>query len=362
MSTELVKVQESVSAMEKIETGLAQMRDRFVGRIYDVSTAPGMALAKADRAEVRESRFEVERARKAGKAPLLALGKWADQTAARITAEILKIETPIDAVVKAEEDRIEAEKQARIEAEIARVAEIQRRLDGIRNWPVNAANQPSMLVGQMLAQADAYVIEREVFEEFSDTASEVLVASRAALAGLLSERKAHEAAQEQLKRDQEDLARLRAEQAARDRLAREAQAKADAEAKVERDRLEAIAKTERDAEAARQAEVNRVAREAIEREAAENRRIAAERRTELDRQETAARQEREAETRRQAAAAAELAAREEALRISQLPKAKKPKHNPGSEALIDVIAKHYGVEASTAGRWMREIDWEAIAA
>lgn len=67
----------------------------------------------------REPRYEVERIRKAAKAPILAIGKRLDADAARITAELEKIEAPIDAQIKAEE----REAKARRDAEAAEAAE-----------------------------------------------------------------------------------------------------------------------------------------------------------------------------------------------------------------------------------------------
>lgn len=276
--------------------------------------------------------------------------------AVKYSKAVIAIEKELVGLIEPEEARLakirddwdaikEREKQARIDAELARVAEIQRRIDGIRAWPVHASSQPSMLVGQMLAQAAGYVIEREVFAEFSDTASEVLLVSRAALAGILAQRKAHEAEQEQLKRDQEELAKLRAEAADRDRIARDTQAKADAEAKVEWDRLEAIAKTERDAEAQRLAD-----------ERAENARIARERQADLDRQAEEQRTANAAEQARIAADRADLERQQEAIRKASEPKPK-PRKAPTGAELVEVVSKHYGVTTKVALQWLLKIDW-----
>ncbi len=361
MSTELVKVQESVSAMEKIETGLAQLRDRFVGRTYDVSTAPGMTLAKADRAEVRELRFEVERARKAGKAPLLALGKWADQTAARITAEILKIETPIDALVQAEEARKEAEKQARIDAELARVAGIQQRLAELRGAVTVAAGAKAEIVLLHIADIEAIIITAEVFQEFTPQAAEAKLATLARLRELHAAAIAREAEQARIIAERAELAELRAKQEERDRLAKEAQAKADADAKAERDRLEEIAKAQRIAEAREHAEEIRLQREALEAEAAENRRIEAERRAQMDRQAEDARQTQAIEAGRLAAERAQFEADVEAIREANESKAKGRRgklQNPGREAIVEVLANQYSVDKAVVRRWLKEIDWE----
>ena len=196
-------------------------------------------------------------------------GKKARSDSREYCDTVLTIENELIALIEPEETRlttirdawdaeIKAEKERKIQAEIARVAEIQRRIDGIRNWPINAANQPSMLVGQMLSQAQAYRIEPEVFEEHAEAATAVLAASTAALAGILQQRKDAEAEQDRIKAEREELAKLRAEQAERDRLAAEARAKQEAEDKAKRD-----------AEVAATAEANRKERERIAKEEAE---------------------------------------------------------------------------------------------
>jgi hypothetical protein len=137
--------------------------------------------------------------------------------------------------------------------------------------------------------------------------------------------------------EREELAKLRAEAADRERIARETQAKADADAKAERDRQEAIAKAERDAETKRQAEANKLERERIAKEEAEaktirdaetkrladeraeNARIARERQAELDAQAEAQRQANAAEAARLAEQQAEIDRQQEELRKAQEP-------------------------------------------
>jgi colicin import membrane protein len=312
---DLIQVQNSVSAMEKIETGLAQMRDRFVGRVYDVATAPGMTLAKADRAEVREVRFEVERARKAGKAPLLALGKWADQTAARITAEILKIETPIDAVVKAEEDRIAAEKQARIDAEILRVQTIQKRISDIRDAPLSCAAANQAVILERIADIEGRIIDSS-FAEFEQEAYKTKAATVASLRGLHAAAVARELEDERIAAERVELEKLRAAQAERDR--------AD---KAKRDEEERIAAETRRAEAARVAGEQRAQREAFEKEQRE------------------ARERQAAEDRRIAEDRQKL---EDERKRLQPPPARKRVHNPGSEAICEAVAHFFSVDKTLA--------------
>lgn len=410
MSTELDEVTMAVAAINKVESGLAALRETYGGVIFEVTTSAGMEVARAARRAIREPRFEVERIRKAAKAPILALGKKLDAEAARITRELTLIEAPIDEVITAEEAR----KEQRIAAELARTEEIQRRLDWMRDRPVKAAGKSSAEVLQMIDTLDGYLVDETVFEERLDDAKAVLDVSRAALRGLHVAALDAEAKEVQLALDRQEFARLKAEEAERQKIAREAQAKADADAQVKRD---AEAKIQADARAAQDAidkanrERNEMAMQEIQaihhqliiadtgrapyckggdlqtldwlipqteewpiteekfgvlRAAAQKtkesvlaslrqkrvdmvQRIEDEKAAEFDRQHLADQR-------------AALAVEQEALRVSKLPPARKPKHSPGAEAIVDAVSSHFGVDGAVARRWLREVDWETVAA
>src|SRR5687767_14031395 len=131
-NTELAVVETAIANMDKVSVGIAELAKRFKGVVYDVTTQKGMTDAKAARAEIREPRYMVETIRKEAKAPILALGKKLDSEAARITAELLKLEEPIDAQVKAEETRKEREREAAIRAEQERMAKLNERIAELR--------------------------------------------------------------------------------------------------------------------------------------------------------------------------------------------------------------------------------------
>jgi hypothetical protein len=356
-NNEMELIGTALQNFDRVAAGLALLEKNFKGVLYEVDTAMGMAHAKAARQSIRAPRYELEKIRKDAKAPLLALGKRLDSEATRITNALLVLENPIHEQIKNEEDRLEREKQERAQAEALRVAQIRARIDVIRAAPSAVAAKGSAAIQAILADYESKTID-ESYAEFREEAATALTTTLLALRSLHDQAKEREAEAERIKAERLELAKLRAEQEARDRLAREAQAKADAEAKAERD-----------AEAAAQAEANRLARAAIEREAAENRRIAAERQAEFDRQESIARQAREAQAKRQATAAAELAAREEALRKANDPKPRalggrgvKGPQNPGRDAITQVLADHYSVDVGMIRRWLKEIDWESEAA
>lgn len=103
------------------EAGLATLKADLSGKTYDLTTTKGNDAARGDRLRCVTLRTSLEKRRKEFKAPALAYGKLIDTEAARITAEIEALESPIDAQIKADEQRraaIKAE-QERIEREAA---------------------------------------------------------------------------------------------------------------------------------------------------------------------------------------------------------------------------------------------------
>lgn len=272
---------------------LAELRSRYAAA-FDVATAKGMALAKEARAEVRGYRTALETLRKEIKAPALERCRLIDDEAKRITAELLKIEEPIDQQIKAEEQRREAEKAAKARAETTRIAAIAARISGIRNRVSAVANQPAAAIRAEWTQVQALELAPADFEEFMPDAITALDETRAALATVLLERVAYEeeqarlqaereAEEARLKAEREELARLREAEAARQaeqaRIAAAARQVEDARLKAERERQEAELRiqretqqrTEREARQAREAEEARIRqeRETMDRQRAE---------------------------------------------------------------------------------------------
>lgn len=206
---------------------LTELRARHGGP-FDVSTSKGMTAAKEARAEVKGYRVALERLRVELKAPALERTRLIDAEAKRITAELLAIEEPIDAAIKAEEKRKEEEKAAKARQEAARVAAIAARISGIRNRVGTVANQPAATIRATLEQVHNLDLVPRDFEEFLPDALQALDETRAALATLLLERVAYEeeqarlqaereAEQERLRAEREELERLRAERAEMER-------------------------------------------------------------------------------------------------------------------------------------------------
>lgn len=338
--TDLAKVETALAEFEKIEAGLAALNQKYTGVVFDVKTTAGMKDAIAARAEIREPRYATEHARKAGKAPVIAIGKNIEEKAAWITAELLKIEDPIDAQIKAEETRKEAEKAARELAERERRERILARIQEIKDagdkFTVRAG---SAVLALHLEEARATEID-DTFAEFKPDAEAAKVRAVAKLTDLHSSALELEEAQRAARAQAEELARLKAEEDARQKeaVAREAEAirKQAAEEKAAREKIaaeeqaaneriaaqqraadEAMARAaaaERERLAAQEAEAKRIRNEEEKRLQVERDRITAEARALEDRQ-RAERAEVEARERaaREAKEAEEREAREMAL-------------------------------------------------
>lgn len=234
MSTELKKVSQAIARIDKVGAGIAALREQYAGTVYEVTSSVGMTAAKNARLAIREPRYEIEKIRREAKRPLLDLGKQLDAEAARISAELLAIEHPIDAQIKAQEDRIEAERQAAIAAEVQRVERLQERLAAIVREPARAREFTAEQIQAVIGSLERVSID-ESFEELREAAGQ---AKGAALHQL---RQMHGAAI-QAEQDAAELAQLRKErterairEAAAQRAARDEQAAREAREQVERD-------------------------------------------------------------------------------------------------------------------------------
>lgn len=347
MNNEMIEVNKAVAEFDRVAAGLADLETKYKDVVFDVSTSSGMAVAKSARAEIREPRYEVEKIRKSAKAPILALGKHLDSEAARITLALEAIENPIDSVIKAEEQRIAAEKaeKARIEAE--RVAGIQLLIANIRNIPqqfVNASAEDIQMTIDLTAATD---IALDQYAEFTGEAMQAKAQTISALADLLTNAQEREAEQLRMAAEREELNRLRAEQVERDRVAAEQRAQTEAAERAEREAYEKKVRAEQVAEqqAAReriaemerqQAEIDRQRRELEEQQRAtahaEADRIAAAAREKQEKAEAKAKAKREQEERK---------AREQFMQVG-----------PDPKEIISLVAEHYGVEESIAINWL----------
>jgi len=220
----------AIAEYNPIATALASV-EKYRGLVCDVTTAKGMADAKAAQREVGALRIALEKTRKKVKEEVVARGKLIDGEANRIFARIAEIEDPIKTQIEAEERRAEEARQAAIIAEQNRLAE-------------KEAARKRAEEERLAAERKKLDEERARFEAEQRAAREKVEAEERASSKRIEEAEAQAKAQRQAEED-----RLRAE---RERV--------DAERR----------KLEEDARAARLAEQ-------IKREAEENARANAER-------------------------------------------------------------------------------------
>jgi len=341
MSAELEQVTTAVAEFDRVAAGLAELKSRYVGLIYDFTKPGEMDRAKKDRLAVRAPRYEIETIRKGAKAPILALGKKLDSEAARITAEILSLEDPIHAQITNEEDRKEAERLAKIEAERKRQEDINNHIEYIRSLPLKGAGKTSAHARKILAEAEEIEIGDE-FAEFAEVARTALVSAIAALTGIVAEREAHEAEQERIKAEREELTRLRKEQAERDAVAERARQEELRAQREKQARLDAVAKTELDAEAAKQREEARL------------------RQVELDRIEKERNDAWDAQQAQLAKERAEIERQKEEMAAAQAPIVLETE-KPADADIITLVAGHWGVDDGQAVEWILAMDFSKLS-
>jgi hypothetical protein len=223
-NSEIVLIKTALADFDRVAMGLALLKENYGGMVFEVDSTMGMAHAKAARAALREPRYEVEKVRKAAKAPLIALGKKLDAEATRITNAIMDIEMPIQEQIQQEEERKEREKQLRAEAEAKRILMIQSKIDAIRAVPGDMVGFPAKLLSDEIEAISALLIDQS-YEEFQQIASDARGSVLGQLASMRDAAVRNEAEAEQIKKDRADLARMRAEmavqQASKDRRERE---------------------------------------------------------------------------------------------------------------------------------------------
>lgn len=316
MNTDIEIVTGALAEFDRVDSGLASLSATYASVVFDVATSKGMDAAKAARAAIREPRYQVEKVRKGAKAPLLAIGKKIDSEAARITARLLELEDPIDLQIKTEESRKEAERQAKIEAERLRVANIQERIAEIRGAVTAAANSPSALILEHRGDIERMTID-ESFAELQASAEAAKAETMAALDDLHAKALAREEESRRIVAERAELERLRREDAER-------QAAAEAERRREQAEIDAHNAAER----ARIAEEDRAARAAREAEAAAHREV-------------------------MAAEQARLAAERAEIERQRAPVPPPPMQPPTSDEIVAVLAAHYGVSLAVVRVWLR---------
>lgn len=235
------------------EAALADLRTRFKDVAWDLTTTKGDKEARSARLELVTLRTGLEAERKRIKAPALAHCALIDAEAKRITDEIKALESPIDALIKADEKRRADEKAERERIERERVDAIKQRMAAIRAVPMEMVGKTSGAIREALEELSAMAVDAALFEEFELQAQGDRHDAVRALTRMLDAVAAQEAEAVRLQAERENLARQQEEQRQReveaaavrrqqeetDRLAREeADRKAAADRAAEQKRLD----------------------------------------------------------------------------------------------------------------------------
>jgi hypothetical protein len=250
----------SIQEYSVTTAALAELRVRFEGAKYDVSTASGLETARKDRRELVALRTSLETKRKEIKEPALAHCKLIDEEAKRIKIEIEALEMPIDTIIKAEEARKEEEKAEKARQAAASQKVLDDKILEIGKLPLRCIGKNAEEIAAFVAALEA----KEIGGEFTGKTRELAEAAKseaiAEIHAILHTVVEAEKAEAERKAEQEaEAARLEAERVERERLAaieREAIEKQQAEL-AEQKRLN-------DLEAERLAELSRAENARIE--------------------------------------------------------------------------------------------------
>lgn len=240
--TELIDLAEvrdgqAIVAYNRTEAALAVLRAKYEGATYDLTTTAGDKAARAARLDLKTLRTDLEAKRKELKAPALEFGKKIDAEAARLTGEILQLEQPIDAQIKADEERRAEEKRKREEAEAARRKVHTDGIAKLAGYVGQAADLPAARIAAGITYLEG--LDLSGFEEFTAEATETRNRSVEALRVLHGKAVAREAEEERLKAERAEQERVRQEQ--------------EAQAKVLREQQEALDRQRRELEAREEA-------------------------------------------------------------------------------------------------------------
>lgn len=377
-STALTVMQRAVVALRLDEKKEQELRE-LAAKTADITTitnADGRAQVHAARMVLKNQRLQLKEDAETARDEAVKYSKAVIALEKRAIAIISGEEDRLQALQDAWDSKIEAEKQARIDAEMRRSQALRDRIENdIRRAAATSSSaMPSERIARIIEDVSAIAID-DSFDEFRQEADDAKLASLARLREIHAASVEREAEQARIKAEREELARLRAENEQRqaaerariaeeERVAKEARdaeaakqvaelkaqrEKQEAEAAAERKRIadeEAAAKAIRETEAAKQAEELRLQREAQAKADAEAKALRdaeakklADERAAFEREQTEARRIKEEEERLKA----------EQARLASIKK-------PADAELLGVLAQHYAVPSATVVGWILSMD------
>lgn len=224
---------------------------------YDIKTKDGMAKAKEFRATFVTIRTTADKAKSEAKRPIDEAGKKILEIYKALETAAKAEEAKHNALIVAEETRIEEEKQARIAAERVRIEAIEARIAHIAAIPVQLAPAESGVIAAKIEELVAKRLDPAMYDEFLEAAVTAINTTVDQLREHHATALTREAAERQAAADRAELARLQEE-----KKEREKKEAADAERRAEEDRQRQL-----DAEKAAQATADALA--AVQRQQAQ---------------------------------------------------------------------------------------------
>lgn len=232
---------------------VAELVQRIDAEAVDVSTTKGLERAKALRMEIREPRYNAQQVATKAKSELAKVSKAIGAELEEITKAVKPTEDRLhDAITKREEE-IEAERERKRLAEVARMEAHQAKLATIKGYGDQAKGKGSEVIAKGLEFIKGLSIGPE-WEEFQAQAQAVKEQTIAAVEQALQDALAAEEETRRLIALREEQERIAAEQAAQ-------------AAELERQRAEL--EREREELRRQQQEAENAARQVVEQEAAE---------------------------------------------------------------------------------------------
>jgi hypothetical protein len=244
---------QAIAEYSPTEAGLAELRQRLSGVVFNCATTAGDREARAARQELVKLRTALEARRVELKRPALDYVARIDSEAKRITAEIRALETPIDTAIRAEEQRKADEKAAR-EREEKRIGDA---LQHFRTFVDRAQGTGTERIKQLMEQTADHMGQTD----FGPKRPEAQLAYDQTI-GVLRVLLATATAREEAERRREEQAAAERERAAA--LARQLEAERAARAQEQAEARARELEAERRAQAA-EAEVRRLKEEAARR-------------------------------------------------------------------------------------------------
>lgn len=387
MSTQLTVIQRAAVALGTAEHEI-KLRELVTASAGITEIKNKDAREEAHRAgmTLRTARTSIAKAGKEARDDANAFAKAVIAEEKRLAEIVEPEEKRVLALRDAWDAKIEAERQAKIEAEKARVAGIQKQIANIRALPLSYAAANATVIADGIQMTTGFDIDEATYAEFLPHAVAAQAEAIEALQKLHAqavEREAEiarvkaeqEAEAERLEKEKAELERIRAETVERERKEKERRAVEAAKEKAEREAAAAkLAKeqaaTKAKLESQRAEAVAMLAAIEAEREALAKQKADQEKadREKAEAAEAAERAKAEAIEREAAEAALVEKAKQEAPAVapahSVVQSAPAPQavyHMPPVDEIIDVLAEHYQVPPYVVEGWLQQIEIVAAA-